>query len=231
MRGARRRRGGPPGLRGIIPADAGSTQKWCVEGLHPQDHPRGCGEHSLRLLECQSTAGSSPRMRGALSETRFDPFGGGIIPADAGSTTPLQLKTMSEKDHPRGCGEHLVVLLFPVMGLGSSPRMRRALLNLPGRVLGLGIIPADAGSTRSIDARRSPGPDHPRGCGEHLYQILKWVGLAGSSPRMRGAPRDRISQSATSRIIPADAGSTSVASYHSRLVRDHPRGCGEHAAV
>ena len=49
------------------------------------------------------------------------------------------------------------------------------------------IIPADAGST-SANGLSYPGrSDHPRGCGEHLLSRFNMDGMAGSSPRMRGA--------------------------------------------
>ena len=50
---------------GIIPAYAGSTARTGVFLLPPGDHPRVCGEHRLFTLRFTTTAGSSPRMRGA----------------------------------------------------------------------------------------------------------------------------------------------------------------------
>ena len=52
---------------GIIPADAGSTLSLPdSQSLH-WDHPRGCGEHRIRQWGDRPGAGSSPRMRGALT--------------------------------------------------------------------------------------------------------------------------------------------------------------------
>ena len=72
------------------------------------DHPRGRGEHSCWYWDPESGSGSSPRMRGALG----GPFGivisAGIIPADAGSTTLWVPPVTIRRDHPRGCGEHLL---------------------------------------------------------------------------------------------------------------------------
>ena len=50
--------------------------------------------------------GSSPRMRGALTLCPVNKVLIGIIPADAGSTSMLNLTRKSLEDHPRGCGEH-----------------------------------------------------------------------------------------------------------------------------
>ena len=70
----------------IIPADAGSTKTGYGTDCAPQDHPRGCGEHSAITYARRYSLGSSPRMRGALQRQRAKPTGAGIIPADAGST-------------------------------------------------------------------------------------------------------------------------------------------------
>ena len=53
----------------------------------------------------------------------------------------------------------------------------------------------------------------------------------GSSPRMRGAPFPGEVANPGAGIIPADAGSTRVQRYRSRVRRDHPRGCGEHPSL
>ena len=50
--------------------------------------------------------GSSPRMRGApVCRSRMR-RGGGIIPADAGSTELKRQIGALKEDHPRGCGQH-----------------------------------------------------------------------------------------------------------------------------
>ena len=49
------------------------------------------------------------------------------------------------------------------------------------------IIPADAGSTSDNHQKATSAKDHPRGCGEHLFDEIEKAGDRGSSPRMRGA--------------------------------------------
>ena len=93
------------------------------------------------------------------------------------------------------------------------------------------IIPADAGSTIRLSPVSKPTWDHPRGCGEHNLAGNAEQLASGSSPRMRGAQdRDRQGDSCQG-IIPADAGSTVFADDPKSGLRDHPRGCGEHAGV
>ena len=192
----------------IIPADAGSTAPWSDAPSSPSDHPRGCGEHMYRPLMSPSSAGSSPRMRGALRLY--------IWPC-----APRQ-------DHPRGCGEHYVIPDGSRLPEGSSPRMRGALNTGNDVSLTDRIIPADAGSTNILPHSTQTELDHPRGCGEHgVGAATNGIGQ-GSSPRMRGAQSSRSSGSHDCRIIPADAGSTPVLLAFSCGKEDHPRGCGEH---
>ncbi len=71
----------------------------------------------------------------------------GIIPADAGSTYFGVAADDYGADHPRRCGEHTDSGVRVSGYQGSSPRMRGALIIRRGCVAGVGIIPADAGST------------------------------------------------------------------------------------
>ena len=50
-------------------------------------------------------------------------------------------------DHPRGCGEHALSVYKQDIPVGSSPRMRGALLACIISPTRPRIIPADAGST------------------------------------------------------------------------------------
>ena len=132
---------------------------------------------------------------------------------------------------------------------GSSPRMRGARLCLVYVRLrvgiipayagstgnrghhdhGGGIIPAYAGSTASRPTTRRRVRDHPRVCGERIPSSVSSSTASGSSPRMRGAPKDEASDKVSGRIIPAYAGSTSARPRRCCRRRDHPRVCGEHA--
>ena len=52
-------------IKGIIPADAGSTRGINQLDEDGKDHPRGCGEHHIDTKAILASHGSSPRMRGA----------------------------------------------------------------------------------------------------------------------------------------------------------------------
>ena len=153
----------------IIPAYAGSTPS----GVRPRwaywDHPRIRGEHRPRGLRSTPGPGSSPHTRGA----REGRLGWGvpcwIIPAYAGSTSPDEAIPMKSGDHPRIRGEHGIDILGRRVAKGSSPHTRGAQLRVVSLPVGVGIIPAYAGSTEVI-----------------VYPV-EFVG--GSSPHTRGARR------------------------------------------
>ncbi len=107
--------------------------------------------------------------------------------------------------------------------------MRGALLSPIPRVGGGRIIPAYAGSTSTPPSPPCRPRDHPRVCGEHRRLKKLLATLAGSSPRMRGAPSGATSCTSLLRIIPAYAGSTTSDGATVGPTEDHPRVCGEHA--
>ena len=215
-------------VSGIIPAYAGSTGYGVSRLPMTADHPRVCGEHSVYPTEGQVYRGSSPRMRGAQRVLHHPVAIRRIIPAYAGSTNWRQAAMWQYTDHPRVCGEHQGLSSDPHHQRGSSPRMRGALCTLSSGYLSVRIIPAHAGSTRSVSSGFWCNPDHPRVCGEHFSRWLRLCHHLGSSPRMRGAPclmRKSLTQSG---IIPAYAGSTVQVSGRQHIYGDHPRVCGEH---
>ena len=71
-------------------------------------------------------------MRGAHAKVTHVERDFRIIPADAGSTPRSPAPFRPNWDHPRGCGEHAGMWMVMVRVLGSSPRMRGALVGLMG---------------------------------------------------------------------------------------------------
>ena len=137
------------GIVGIIPAYAGSTNALRDAADNRRDHPRVCGEHSVKASGIIGCMGSSPRMRGAPRFTPSDALRVGIIPAYAGSTKGSPHESRGWRDHPRVCGEHSRTNIVRRFSVGSSPRMRGALHRRSGWRGGSGIIPAYAGSTNA----------------------------------------------------------------------------------
>ena len=228
MRGAQHAGMLPDFDHGIIPAYAGSTCPRSASSGEGRDHPRVCGEHSLRCDFRNPRLGSSPRMRGAHNERDDVELGVGIIPAYAGSTRRQLVFTYPHRDHPRVCGEHSFASNARRSTSGSSPRMRGAPVFLIPAGTATGIIPAYAGSTVFRNTIITSQRDHPRVCGEHAPASTRRLVARGSSPRMRGAHTTGADNSFSDGIIPAYAGSTRLSAPRRRRCGDHPRVCGEH---
>ena len=151
---------------GIIPARAGSSARCASTERLSQDHPRACGEQLTHSVTLTMEQGSSPRVRGAVSElVQLETKGGiiparagsrhrclrargarRIIPARAGSSSVATFSSARPRDHPRACGEQG----------GAAPHATRR----------RGIIPARAGSSAYTCRSRRRARDHPRACGE-----------------------------------------------------------------
>ena len=72
---------------GLIPACAGKTRGAGQELRRNWAHPRVCGENLLHFAPIIRRPGSSPRVRGKLSELWSAVTGFGLIPACAGKTS------------------------------------------------------------------------------------------------------------------------------------------------
>ena len=208
-----------------------------------------CGEHRSIVGIGVACQGSSPHVRGApkLLETFAQTFG--IIPACAGSTISGKAWTVDCRDHPRMCGEHLSFMAFSSLLAdhprmcgehnvqhgtiqcyeGSSPHVRGARRQAIEFPLRTGIIPACAGSTWVRRFQQRQQGDHPRMCGEHSGITVGLAIMAGSSPHVRGAHRQRSERDQRQGIIPACAGSTRGRPSPNYPYWDHPRMCGEHS--
>ena len=125
-------------------------------------------------------------MRGKPAHGR--PAGGarGITPAHAGKTGSFWFIWTISKDHPRACGENLLIYQFYLLNLGSPPRMRGKRGWLSGFDRYARITPAHAGKTKKLLQLLVPLEDHPRACGENPSLTVKKDAKSGSPPRMRG---------------------------------------------
>ena len=80
--------GGVVGVQysGLIPACAGKTASTRHTRLSYRAHPRVCGENIRAGREGLGKGGSSPRVRGKLTDTGQETGDRGLIPACAGKT-------------------------------------------------------------------------------------------------------------------------------------------------
>ena len=129
--------------------------------------------------------------------------------------------------HPRVCGENSAISSGASSGAGSSPRVRGK--HRPsGRSLRVSrLIPACAGKTCSVSAKRSLTAAHPRVCGENHGKGGKTRLVPGSSPRVRGKPANPGMHTNPEGLIPACAGKTADFALAIVDCGAHPRVCGE----
>ena len=112
----------PPGR--FIPAYAGNTVQIFGKRVLAAVHPRVCGEHVELSSGFDSSAGSSPRMRGTRAPVWRPLVMFRFIPAYAGNTPGLSECREIQTVHPRVCGEHGSAHASSLTVPGSSPRMR-----------------------------------------------------------------------------------------------------------
>ena len=191
-----------------IPAYAGKTMIPHAAKSLGQEHPRVCGENSADFGGCRGRSGTSPRMRGKPGHHRSLGPPPRNIPAYAGKTCAAAIFRHSSAEHPRVCGENASQPgNFDSMA-GTSPRMRGkpACTQLPTSCTR--NIPAYAGKTILLSSRNKTLPEHPRVCGENLWNIYYGPTKFGTSPRMRGKRVYTLSVRYADRNIPAYAGKT-----------------------
>ena len=114
-------------------------------------------------------AGSPPQVRGKRNKLGSTCQRNRITPAGAGKTASVYQLPLKTEDHPRRCGEN--VLMSPAA---------------PFRVR---ITPAGAGKTRSLINMFLIFADHPRRCGENKSSSSSYSNGKGSPPQVRGKRR------------------------------------------
>ena len=130
-------RGSPPQVRGklqllynsaqtpgITPAGAGKTSPPPVQQGFAWDHPRRCGENSVKKGEKAVSKGSPPQVRGKHFANFRLHLGTGITPAGAGKTGFTEVTGDDAKDHPRRCGENAPARSSNSPTQGSPPQVR-----------------------------------------------------------------------------------------------------------
>ena len=150
--------------------------------------------------------GSSPLARGLRPPGGAERGPGRIIPARAGFTSVITLRTGEhaiiparagftlpavggrdlKKDHPRSRGVYLIQVAAMALAWGSSPLARGLPACGPGDEAAAGIIPARAGFTNQRRLNSGRSRDHPRSRGVYREFNTRPPRPAGSSPLARG---------------------------------------------
>ena len=114
---------------------------------------------------------------------------------------------------------------------GSPPRMRGKGGLTGGPCCGSRITPAYAGKSRGRRQIPESGQDHPRVCGEKASARALTAWMLGSPPHMRGKGSLGRGDHALRGITPAYAGKRPDGDRLPAERQDHPRVCGEKAAL
>ena len=130
---------------GITPAYAGKRVRDSFCKDIRWDHPRVCGEKGQRGHVGAHVVGSPPRMRGKGQAAPFGAEPVGITPAYAGKRISRSSAVSGSGDHPRVCGEKVLIWAGAVGRWGSPPRMRGKDLLRKESHEDFGITPAYAG--------------------------------------------------------------------------------------
>ena len=176
------------GVVWIIPALAGNTNSRLSSVSTAADHPRSRGEYDIRGYPDGVHSGSSPLSRGILYHHWMPRKLRRIIPALAGNTPTISIRSYVAWDHPRSRGEYPRELPSGTTGVGSSPLSRGIPAPSRGPVPAEGIIPALAGNTCLSDILTPHNRDHPRSRGEYAGGVGWNTPKVGSSPLSRGIP-------------------------------------------
>ena len=137
---------------GITPAYAGKSTPDLRLICRNQDHPRVCGEKRFHFAQGRSVPGSPPRMRGKAEMDISEWPTNRITPAYAGKSSLDLASVQCCRDHPRVCGEKVVLFIMFTTFMGSPPRMRgKGHPMHPGPAY-TGITPAYAGKRSARSA-------------------------------------------------------------------------------
>ena len=215
----------------LIPAHAGKTGSHRRTGQMCRAHPRSRGENGRAAAADFHTNGSSPLTRGKLDRVHALRVRHRLIPAHAGKTTCLGLRTSATPAHPRSRGENAARRLQGRRPGGSSPLTRGKPRTGFWSGATTGLIPAHAGKTRMRTSSISPSRAHPRSRGENRTLTLPAPRPSGSSPLTRGKLELGFSAPQVFRLIPAHAGKTRFADAAGLRAPAHPRSRGENNAL
>ena len=189
-------------------------------------HPCGCGADCRGPCCPSRRRGSSPRVRGRLTDGQAKIKQKGLIPAGAGQTRHVSRPRRRRRAHPRGCGADFALICFAPLAVGSSPRVRGRRNEPDSASNPQGLIPAGAGQTARRSLTSATTRAYPRGCGADGAQKPYIRYDEGLSPRVRGRLHVEQHGQDRDRLIPAGAGQTRRTRPSRSRMTAHPRGCG-----
>ena len=132
--------GSPPRVRG-------KAERKCDGRMVSGITPACAGKSNALLREAGWIWGSPPRVRGKARRQYDNQQSKGITPACAGKSSEVLMKQFTTRDHPRVCGEKMILPLWAMCRKGSPPRVRGKADTSSHRFCAQGITPACAGKS------------------------------------------------------------------------------------
>ena len=181
-------------LKGSPPPMRGKGMRTIKAFPNRRITPAYAGKRNIEFSKRIKQQGSPPPMRGKVQQfpDRFRFLG--ITPAYAGKSRSNFHHQKCNKDHPRLCGEKVILNRFTAFTIGSPPPMRGKVVHSQLRVIVFRITPAYAGKRQRKHVRHAKPWDHPRLCGEKTVKSHRACQAVGSPPPMRGKDRQHVLQ-------------------------------------
>ena len=213
-------------MPGLIPAHAGSTESFQSYPEPLTAHPRSRGVDAVAIPSVMVSLGSSPLTRGRRHRGGRRRHRRGLIPAHAGSTGAQGDYLVAWAAHPRSRGVDRAITYAVRAPRGSSPLTRGRPSDHVRRSSSSRLIPAHAGSTRSLSSPKPGSSAHPRSRGVDRLRKVGLLPASGSSPLTRGRLPRPVHRRCRAGLIPAHAGSTRPVHRPLVSVSAHPRSRG-----
>ena len=166
----------------------------CAREINSRITPAYAGKRNIEFSKRIKQQGSPPPMRGKVYSFGNVKDQVGITPAYAGKSPAVSRSFSLSRDHPRLCGEKVILNRFTAFTIGSPPPMRGKVVHSQLRVIVFRITPAYAGKRQRKHVRHAKPWDHPRLCGEKTVKSHRACQAVGSPPPMRGKDRQHVLQ-------------------------------------
>ena len=216
-------------LLGLTPACAGTTRSLSSLKAARRAHPRVRGDDAGVLLIGGEWVGSPPRARGRRAHVGVGPVAARLTPACAGTTPAPSPRGPYPGAHPRVRGDDEMSTASARPPPGSPPRARGRHPGGTRGLMGRGLTPACAGTTRPRSSARPSATAHPRVRGDDSAALSRSTTPCGSPPRARGRRSGYVSVAGSLGLTPACAGTTPARAHPGRPPSAHPRVRGDDA--
>ena len=144
-----------------------------------------------------------------------------------GTSCTDKQNSRSKRDHPHAYGDKIFSSYYPVLCLGSSPRVWGQDFEIIENRYGGRIIPTRMGTRCAARCKCAHLEDHPHAYGDKFSTLSMLKALARSSPRVWGQVSSASFLQICYGIIPTRMGTSKCLSFDIRINKDHPHAYGD----